>query len=65
MAALKSGDIYPGGGDREEGKSIRVTVHSLLGKSEYFRQIRELVAVALLHHTLRTGSVRKQSDSAM
>lgn len=65
IGALKGSDIYPGGGGREEAKSIQVTVHSLLGKSEYLRQIRELADTALPHHILQTGRIREQSDSAI
>lgn len=49
----------------QEAKSIQVTVCSLLGKSEYLRQIIELVDIDLLHNNiLWIGSIKKQSNSA-
>lgn len=47
IVALKSSDIYPGNEGTQEAKSIQVTDCSLLRKSEYLRQIIELVDIDL------------------
>lgn len=62
IAALESSNIYSGSEGRHETKSIQVTVCRLLGKSEYLRQVTELVVLDLPHNILWTGSNKKQSN---